>query len=295
MALTGVWFALSAAAFWAIATRLFKSMADYWSAASLALIKSLLSLVFFGGWFFLAGTPLLEQEVATILWLLLSGVIGIAIGDTALFLALYKMGERTTLLIAETAAPILVLAGAFVFLKEHITWLQFAGVVLVIFGVDWVIGLRRGGRLFDVSGLGWAMLAALCQAFGVLVSRLFLTATDISAEETAFWRIAGACLVLPGWLIWRGETLRPAKVLTPRVVGRLLAGIVLGTILGILFLQISISRLPAGLAQTLIATSILFAVLFAALLGEKVSPRQWGGVLIAFAGVGLLSLQLMTP
>jgi drug/metabolite transporter (DMT)-like permease len=289
--MTGIFYALTAAAFWAIATRLYRDMSLYWTAASLALIKSLVSLGLFIAWFVISGKPLFDQESEVIIWLVVSGIIGIAIGDTALFMALYRMGERQTLLIAETAAPMFVLIAAFIMLAEQIALLQLAGIVLVILGVDWVIGLRKGTGHFDGTGIGWAVLAALCQTFGVLISRLYLTETDITAEATALWRIAGACLALPLWLIYRGESLKPASATSLRVYLRLLAGILLGTFLGILFLQISISLLPAGIAQTLIATSILFATLFAAIRGEVVELRQWFGVIIAIVGVVLISLK----
>ena len=110
--MTGIFYALSAAAFWALATRLFTRMSSFWTPAALALIKSLVSLALFGLWFGIAGKPVFDQSLETIGFLVLSGVIGIAIGDTALFMALYRMGERRTLLIAETAAPVMVFISA---------------------------------------------------------------------------------------------------------------------------------------------------------------------------------------
>jgi drug/metabolite transporter (DMT)-like permease len=291
---TGIFYALAAAAMWAAATRIFKDMSDHWSAAALALIKSWVGLLLFIAWFLIADIPLFLENLDVIIWLVISGVVGIAIGDTALFLALYRMGERQTLLIAETAAPVIVLISAFILLSEQVAALQLTGILLVILGVDWVIGLRKGSGHFDGVGIAWATLAAVCQSFGVLVSRLFLTETEISAGETALWRILGACIALPVWLILRGESIRPSRHVNLRTGTRLFVAIFFGTVLGILFLQISIDLLPAGIAQTLIATSILFAVIFAALLGEKVDLRQWTGVAIALVGVAFISLRLQS-
>lgn len=289
--MTGIFYALSAAAFWALATRLFTSMSRFWTPAALALLKSLVSLLLFGIWFVIVGQPIFDQRMETIGFLVLSGVIGIAIGDTALFMALYRMGERRTLLIAETAAPIMVLMTAFILLNEQIALLQLTGIILVIFGIDWVIGFSKGKGDYDARGILWAMVAALCQTTGVIVSRFYLQATDIDAEATAFWRILGACLALPVWLVLRGETLMPAAQPEPADLTRLFIGILLGTFLGILFLQISIDLLPASIAQTLIATSIMFALIFAVIRGESVPPKQWAGVLIAIIGVAAISIQ----
>lgn len=58
--MTGVLFALTAATFWAFATRLFKGMSGYWSPTSLALLKSLVSLALFTLWFVVEGKPIFE-------------------------------------------------------------------------------------------------------------------------------------------------------------------------------------------------------------------------------------------
>lgn len=286
--MAGTLFALSAALFWAIATRIFRQMSVFWSPAGLATIKSVVSVALFLAWFAIAGIPFWQHETQTLLWLLGSGVIGIALGDTALFYALYRMGERQTLLVAETAAPILVVSLAFLLLAEAISARQLAGIVLIIFGVDWVIGLRQRTATFDGIGILWALLAAGCQAFGMLVSRTFLTTTEISAEETALWRLLGASIALPVWLVIRRQSLWPLAPVDLRTGTRLFIAIVLGTFLGILFLQLSVDLLPAGLAQALIATSIIFATIIGAVRGDLVDPRQWAGVIIAVGGVALI-------
>ncbi len=288
--MAGIAFALGAALFWAIATRLYRQMSGYWSPVGLATVKSVVSVLLFLAWFLVFGTQFWTHDWQTLVGLLFSGVIGIALGDSALFYALYRLGERQTLLIAETAAPILVVSLAFLLLAESVTLLQQGGIILVILGVDWVIGLRRGVTQVDITGILWALLAAACQAFGMLVSRYLLVETDISAEESAFWRLLGAVMVLPLWLLARKESLRPLKKLSIDTSVRLAAAILLGTFFGIMFLQYAVALLPAGLAQALIATSIIFATVIGAVRGEIVSRAQWSGVVIAVSGVALIVL-----
>lgn len=288
--MAGIAFALSAALFWAIATRLYRQMSDYWSPVGLATVKSVISVGLFLAWFLFFGTHFWAHDWQTLAGLFVSGIIGIALGDSALFYALYRLGERQTLLIAETAAPVLVVSLAFLLLAESITPLQLAGVVLVVLGVDWVIGLRGGAGQVDRVGILWALLAAACQAFGMLVSRYLLVATDISAEESAFWRLLGAVVILPLWMFLRRETLRPLKPLSVHISARLIIAILLGTFFGIMFLQYAVALLPAGLAQALIATSIIFVTLIGAIRGEIVSRAQWGGVVTAVLGVAVIVL-----
>lgn len=287
--LFGIAAALSAALFWAIATSFYRQMAVFWSPAGLAAVKSSISALLFLVWFLITGVDFWAHEFQTLIWLFVSGVIGIALGDTAIFYALYRMNERETLIVAETAAPILVVVFAFIILGESLSITQLLGIALIVIGVDSVINVRHRSQ-FDAIGVSFALLAAVCQAFGMIVSRNFLTQTEITAEETAFWRLAGAAVVLPIWLLVRREAFRPAMALTPKAAARLAVAILLGTFLGVLLLQISVQRLPAGLAQALIATSIVFATVIGVVRGDRVTSTQWLGILLAVLGVALIVL-----
>jgi drug/metabolite transporter (DMT)-like permease len=287
----GVLYGLTAALFWAIATRFYKQMADYWSPVGLVTVKSIVSSLLFLIWFLVAGINFWSHEVDTLLWVVFSGIIGVGFGDCALFYALYRMGERQTLLVTETAAPLMVIVMGLLILGEQLSPIQTGGVILIIVGVDLVIGLRKGTQHFDLTGVLCGLLAAVCHSVGVLISRVVLTQTEITAEETAFLRLLGAALVLPVWMLIRRESLLPKRRLPFRDIGKLTFAIVLGTFLGILLLQLSIAELPAGIAQTVITTSIIFATVIAFLLGEKTRANQWLGIIIAIAGVSLLLIR----
>jgi drug/metabolite transporter (DMT)-like permease len=288
--LSGVAVALAAALAWAVALRLFHGLRGYWQPAALAWVKSVLAALMFLAYFALQQRAITDLAPATALALLASGVVGIALGDTALFFALYRMAERRTLLVAETAAPVFVALAALVLLDERLAAGQVAGMVLVLFGVDTVLGLRSARAEVDWIGVTWALLAALCQMVGVIISRVLLVETSLEADLSALWRILGACVALPLWLLLRREPLRPARVMPGRDLLLFLFAVLVGTFLGILGLQTAIDLLPAGLAQTLIATTVVFSTVFAALLGERISRRQWLGTLIAVTGVAFIAL-----
>jgi drug/metabolite transporter (DMT)-like permease len=287
--LSGIAIALGAALCWALGLRIFHRLRGYWQAATLAWIKSVIAALLFLLYFAVLGRSVTEVPADVAVAMVLSGVVGIALGDTALFLALYRLAERRTLLVAETAAPILVLILAFVLLGESLGPLQLCGVLLVLFGVDSVLGIRGTPRELDWIGVSWSLVAAVCQAVGVLISRLLLVETDLAADVSAFWRIAGACLALPFWLLLRKESLRPARRMPPRDILLFLAAVFIGTFLGILGLQHAIARLPAGLAQTLLGTTVLFSTVIGFLCKERIPAAHWLGTLIAVLGVGLIA------
>jgi len=103
-------------------------------------------------------------------WLAVSGVIGLALGDAALFQALVHIGPRlSTLLMAMT--PIISTFVAWVFLGEHLAFYDLLAVPITTLGVVWVVLERGNGvsavlpgsnfRLGVLYGLGGAL--AVCR------------------------------------------------------------------------------------------------------------------------------------
>jgi len=108
------------------------------------------------------------------IWLSLSGIIGLSLGDAFLFQALVSLGPRLgTLLLS--LAPIFGSIIAWVFFGEILTTLQITGIVLALAGIAWVVmsheeppntphGHTRRGVIFGV-------LAGLGQAVGLVLSK----------------------------------------------------------------------------------------------------------------------------
>jgi drug/metabolite transporter (DMT)-like permease len=62
----------------------------------------------------------------------------------------------------------------------------------------------------------------------------------------------------------------------------------LGTYLAIYLQQTALKYAEAGVAQALTSTSPLFVLPLAAVLGDPISFRAIGGVVVALVGVGIL-------
>ncbi|MDM3870756.1 DMT family transporter [Porticoccus sp. W117] len=286
----GVFAALIAALGWAIATRIYRFMGSLWSPLALTCIKSGVASVMFALWIHFAGGSFSTDSLAPVLWLVLSGAIGIGLGDTALFRALMQMGESRSLMIAETLAPAFVVIAAWFFLNEQLSLRQILGMVVVVAAVDMVVGLRRssGGNALNRIGIGWATLSALCQAIGVIISRATFNSTDISAETSALWRLIGGLGIVVVLMAVSRVSLIPKSKPSGRQYGLLLCAIVLGTFVALWGLQLAIKLLPAGIAQTLLVTCALMAAMIAALKGERLRPVQWFGLLLGLPGVALV-------
>ena len=87
----GVFAALGTALCWAIAARLFRGTGNAFSPLTMNFWKGLISIAI------LAVVLLVVQPTglttSTVLWLLVSGLIGIGIGDTCFFKALQSIGD----------------------------------------------------------------------------------------------------------------------------------------------------------------------------------------------------------
>ncbi|MEE2000104.1 DMT family transporter [Alkalimonas sp. MEB108] len=286
--MTGEIAALLTACCWALAARLYRHLGASFNAISLNFWKGLISLlVLLPLGFLLPATELTTYQQAL---LLLSGAIGIGLGDTFFFLALRRLGDRQCLLVAETLAPLITALLAMLWLSEWLLWQHWLGMALIFLAVERV--LRAGSKSSDSplnwSGLQFAALAALCQAIGAVISRDIFLHTEISVLQASNWRfLGGMAIILVLMLLWRQRPLpRPAFCWRPWLV--LLAAALVGTTAAMLLQMLAFSHTKAAIAQTLLATSIVLSLLLTKLLGDAIPTGSIRWTLAALLGVGLL-------
>ncbi len=285
--------ALSAAFIWAAASIVYTGVGRQLPPLVLNLVKGLIAIALLIVTLLFFGKLLPTVSLVPVLLLLLSGVIGIGIGDTAYFAALNSLGARRALVLESLSPPL----GAFlalIFLQEQLAPLAWLGIGLTIAGVTWVVLERSphpNGTLTHppLRGIIAGLVAAAGQAIGAVLSRAALAGTDIDPLWSTLIRLLAGILML---LIWFSAQKQPIQKLAP-LRSRRLWGIVIlaafaSTYLGIWFQQIALKYAPTGIAQSLSATSPLFVIPFAIASGEKVSLRAIFGAAIALAGVWLL-------
>lgn len=302
--------ALLAALLWAIASTLYSGIGRRLSPLGLNLAKGaiaiLLLLITLGVRSLFGGStphPISEMTVQASSLLLLSGALGIGIGDTFYFQALNYIGPRLALLLEALAPPFAALL-ALVFLQETLSWLNWLGIGLTISGVTWVVSeqspqLKTPGKSQLWPGVGYGLLAALTQASGAVLSRAALLQSQIDPLESTLVRLGAGVMILvlllglgwqKGWGRGRSLPQGPSPRLQDSLWLRVAVAAFLSTYLGIWLQQTSLKYAPAGIAQALSATSPLFILPITAALGERVSQRSVLGVMVALGGVALLLL-----
>jgi len=283
----GVFAALGTALCWAIAARLFSATGNAFSPLSMNFWKGVVSIAILAG--VLAIFPPAPYNMQDVVWLLLSGLIGIGIGDTCFFKALKSIGDSQAVLVAETLAPLFTALFAMAFIGEWITWQQWVGVAVVLLSVDMVIKAhkRSATHIFATSGYLYGVGAALCQAVGAVVSRDILGSGEVDAASAAFLRlIGGMAFVVPFMLITRSKWMpvMHKKGIWPIFI----LATLLGTTAAIYLQMFAFAYAKAAVVQTLIATSALMSIGVAWVMGEKATKATIVWSAIALCGVGIL-------
>jgi drug/metabolite transporter (DMT)-like permease len=299
--LSGEWAALVAALLWSIAAVIFSGFAGRVSPLGLNLLKGCFAIGYlsltlavapaFGGGVISSGT------MTSWILLLLSGAIGIGVGDTFYFEALHAIGPRKTLLL-KVLAPAISAVLAWATLRETLRLQDALGIGITIVGVAWVISERTPvvttselplHTASQSRGVMFALFAAITEAIGAVMSRMAFLNTGIDPLWSTWLRLVGGAIVVIGMLFWQ----QTPVFLGDRKGRRKLLLITLGvaffsTYLGIWLQQIALKSTAAAIAQTLSATSPLFVLVITALQGKAVSGRSIGGAIAAVFGIWVL-------
>lgn len=180
-----------------------------------------LRLVLAVAWLLLAhavlNVPLpLHEGVDRWLWLGLSGIVGLVLGDALLFQAFISIGARLTMLLMALAPAFAALA-AWLLLGEILSWVQIAGILLTLAGVGWVVQERLSpspivpvDRKQYLRGLLYGLEAAIGQAGGLVLAKPG-AAGDFPALSATFLRMVSAMITL--WLLTllRGQVTETIK------------------------------------------------------------------------------------
>ena len=232
------------------------------------------------------------------LLLFASAVVGLAIGDAALFTAFARFGPRRTAVVFTTNAPMAAVIGAVVF-DEPWTAGGILGTVLIVLGVVLavVFGTRPGQthRWEAITGnaaaaFGWALLGALGQAIGAIMVK------PVFEAGAATWAVSASRVLIATPILWllarpldavTGST--ESAPLTPKLWWQLLVSSLLGMVIGMTLLLEAINTGDVGVATILSSTTpIMMLPLLWIATRERPAAGAWAGAALAVVGTALL-------
>jgi drug/metabolite transporter (DMT)-like permease len=247
----------------------------------------------------LIGAAQLSLKLSTtqIAYLSLSGIIGLALGDSFLFRAYQEIGARVTMLIM-SLAPAIAAVLAYVLLGETLSALGVLGIVITMVGIG-VVVLERSrtsssAMSYPMLGIVLALLAATGQGAGLVFAKMAFREGEVNGFVATAVRIAASLvLLLPVAAATRRYESPVTMFARDRKAFYLTAtGSVLGPFLGITFSLIAIEHTKIGIAATIMATvPILMLPLVRFLYKEHLTWRAIVGALVTVVGVGVLFLR----
>ncbi len=229
------------------------------------------------------------------MWLSLSGVIGLALGDAFLFQSYLLLGTQVGMLLL-SLSPVIGALEAWLFLGETLSGTKIAGIVLTLAGIMWVI-LARGGRgdlhaSHRTRGVMLGLLAATCQATGLALSKQGLGG-DFSPFQANAIRMSAALVALVVIMVFQRQTKQTVQALreNSQAVKLLAIAGLIGPVLGVSASLLSVQYAEVGIASTLTSLSPVFMIPLGFLyFGEEVRWQAVAGTLLAVAGVAVLFL-----
>jgi drug/metabolite transporter (DMT)-like permease len=229
------------------------------------------------------------------MWLALSGIIGLSLGDAFLFQSYVYAGTRIGILLL-SLAPIFGSLIAWIFFGETLTFLQIMGIVLALAGIGWVVmsheeptntphGHMQRGVLFGV-------LAGLGQAAGLVLSKQGMTG-EFSPFQANAIRMLAAAIFIWLWAAVEGQVGGTIQAIRkqPKVLWLLALGALVGPVLGVSASLLAVQHAEVGVASTLMALPpVIVLPISYFIFKEKVGWQAIAGTLLAIVGVAVLFL-----
>jgi len=196
-----------------------------------------------------------SAESSRWIWLSLSGIIGLSLGDAFLFQSFISVGPRLgTLLLS--LAPIFGSILAWGFFGETLTVLQITGIVLALAGIAWVVTSHKEPpdtpRGHTRSGVIFGILGGLGQAVGLVLSKQGLFGAFSPFQANAIRTLAALIFV---WLltVLEGKVSATFTALrgNPKLISLLALGALVGPVLGVSSSLLAVQYSEIGVASTL--------------------------------------------
>lgn len=236
------------------------------------------------------------------LWIGTSGIIGLAVGDSALFRAFTLVGPRRSMTLM-ALAPVFTVATAWAMLDERLTEVAFLGIALAIGGVMLAaLGKDEGGGRFRGlarpvlrRGLLLALVGSAGQGLGSTFAKLGMAGPDEGVDPLGATLVRLVWATVAYWLVvaprLRPGTLR-RELSDRRGLAALGVAILMGPFISVWCSLIAVKHTDTGVAQVLLSMVPVFVILPAwVVYRDRPSRISLLGVLAAIGGGAVLFLR----
>jgi drug/metabolite transporter (DMT)-like permease len=246
-----------------------------------------------------------------------SGVVGMGLGDLALFAALPLLGSRLTVLVAQCVAVPVAMLAEWLWLDTRLSWVEIGWATVILAGVAMALMPSKSHppRVpVRLLGLVMGLLAAAGQGLGAVMSRRAYEITTLAGDSidgitAAYQRITGGLVItllfFAGralWRRWRAAPTAPTEAVPPPAgvsvtrwwwmgAGFIVANALAGPVIGVSCYQWALASTPSGIVLPIVATTPLVIIPLSYWIeGERPTRRSLAGGVVAVLGVVALTL-----
>ena len=234
-----------------------------------------------------------------------SGLLGIGLGDVAFYSALPLLGSRLALLVLQCLTTLFAVVIEWIWLDTPLTPGELLCGAVILTGVAIALRpkehLHLKGRL--APGLVLTAIAAFGNGAGLVLSRKAYAVAETAGEyidggTAAYQRILGGLMVSGVFLLVAKRRAVVAHVLEPNFSTRparekwskawpwLLANATFGMTVGVSLLQWALKTTPTGIVQSVVSITPLTVIPLARITeGEKPGRSALFGSVLAVAGI----------
>jgi len=279
--------AISAVFFWTFACSIWRKESENLLPRQINIYKNVLASIFF---FPVVFTISWLSNISSIFILIVSGVVGIALGDNLYINSLKIIGTRKTLSF-EALTPIIATALGTLSINEIYHQKVWIGSLIVSFSLLMIVRQntfdKEDYRETNILGSLFALGSVICSVLAAMLSRIILISSTLTPLQTTEIRLLSASIFL--FLIYKKDFLYffHDNALTKKNHSNLILSTFLGTNCGILFQQIVFKFLPIGIGWTLLSLSPIFTLFLSNREGDKINKLTIIYTLLSLVGVAI--------
>ena len=263
--LIGIFSAFGATLAWTYACSIWRTQTNIYKPIEINFLKNIIAFTIFS-------PVILSLKYSTnykyFLILILSGIIGIGLGDTFYLKSLNLIGTRKTLAI-EALSPLIASITGALFINENLNIKAWIGIMIVTGALVKIV--RKNNYLLDKDSklvisnysLGkyiFSLLSVFCAVIAAVLSRFVLIESDLTPILTTEIRLFGSIIFLCS--ITKLKFKFFINNFDKQEKSKFIKSVLMGTNIGILLQQIVFQTLPLGIGWTLLSTSPIISLFF---------------------------------
>jgi len=290
--------ALTAALAWAGSSTIIKSITTKIDALSLSALRLCVASILLLAVISLSGriTEFINTPLMPLVYVIISGIIGLAVGDTVFIKSLSYLDVSRAFPIAQCAYPVFTMFLAVSLLGESFTWVTGLGAFLVLLGIYLITStwkasdINSAPRRISGKGIVLALIAGIGWAVATVTLKLGVMEMDPLVAGAI--RISSAAIVLLSFTLSQRKrgALQLRKYGSPSLALPLTSGLI-SPGMGMVFFITAIQLLGAGKTAVLSATSPFLLLPFSVfILKERLTRLTLMGILISLTGIFLVTI-----